>query len=335
VVKGQFGYFLSIMLKKCPNCHSDDTKKRGKERGIQTYSCNICGRRFRNERREKTDLEKELWNEYVFGKQTVRELSRDYDMDKRVVKERLDKYTAPEKTHAPRKINLIADAFYIGERLEHTSWCPLVFRDHKRKEDLWWDFFNTETTVAYEQGRKALESLGYEIKSITGDGFSGIRQAFFGIPYQMCHVHMERIVTLGTTRKPQLEAGKVLLVLVKTLHQDIDSKKFKIYLTKYLERYREFLNEKTILIDGTSVWTHDGVRSATLSLVKFFPYLFTFERHKDIPKTTNSLEGHFSHVRDIIGVHRGLKRPQMEKVLNTIFLASSIAPTEKKLKYVL
>jgi len=40
---------------------------------LQTYSCNDCGRRFRNEREEKTSLEKEIWNEYVFEKQTLRE----------------------------------------------------------------------------------------------------------------------------------------------------------------------------------------------------------------------------------------------------------------------
>ncbi len=119
MVKGQFGYFLSTMLKKCPNCHSDNTKKRGKER------------------REKKDLEKELWNDYVFGKQTLRELARDYNMDKRVVREHLDTYKAPEKTHTPRKINLVADALYFEERTEDTSWCPLVFRDPKRKENLW------------------------------------------------------------------------------------------------------------------------------------------------------------------------------------------------------
>lgn len=124
------------MLKKCPNCHSIDTKKRGKERGIQTYSCNVCTRRFRNERREKVDLQKELWNDYVFGKQTLRELSRDYDLDKRTVKHVLDQYEAPEKIHAPRHVHIVADAFYIGERLEHTCWYSLVFKDPKRKENL-------------------------------------------------------------------------------------------------------------------------------------------------------------------------------------------------------
>jgi len=157
------------MIKKCPKCHSDDTKKRGKERGIQTYSCNNCGRRFRNERRIKTDLRQKLWNDYVFGKQTLRELSRDYNLDKRSIRDLLDTYIPPSKIHSPRIVNIIADAFYLGERMEHTSWCPLVFRDPILKENLWWSFFKTETTRSYEQGKEELLKLGYDIKSITGD----------------------------------------------------------------------------------------------------------------------------------------------------------------------
>ncbi len=186
------------------------------------------------------------------------------------------------------------------------------------------------------EGRKYLESLGYIILSVTGDGFGGLRQAFHDIPFQMCHVHMERIVVNGTTRKPLLEAGRGLLALTRSLHQKIEGETFKYYLKKYLEKYQSFLNEKTINEEtGESFLTHEPLHKAVISLVRFIPYLFIFEMNKNISRTTNSLEGHFSHIRDIVGVHRGLSRSQMEKVLHSIFLASTIAPTKKKLKYVL
>jgi hypothetical protein len=92
--------------------------------------------------------------------------------------------------------------------------------------------------------RRELELLGYEILSVTGDGFSGIKQAFLGIPYQMCHIHMERIVILGTTRNPQTEAGMVLLALVKTL-KSTDKITFQKRLDKYFKKYNSFLNERT------------------------------------------------------------------------------------------
>jgi hypothetical protein len=227
------------------------------------------------------------------------------------------------------------DALYFGERKEDRSWCAVVFRDPKRKENLWWSFTKGETTGIYLQGREYLENLGYTILSVTGDGFGGLRTAFSDIPLQMCHVHMERLVVKGTTRKPILEAGQALLALIKTIHYS-DENTFKNYFKKYVEKYQSFLNERTINpVTGEKSLTHEPLHGATLSLVKFLPYLFTFTKHKDISRTTNSLEGHFSHIRDIVGVHRGLSRPYLERVLNSIFLASTIAPTQGKLKHIL
>jgi hypothetical protein len=229
----------------------------------------------------------------------------------------------------------VADATYFGERKEKTSWCVVCFRDPKRKENLWWKFFDTETTSAYVEGRKYLEDLGYKILSITGDGFGGLRQAFYDIPFQMCHVHMKRIVVCGTTLNPELEAGQALLALTKTLHYT-DGETFKNYLKKYIEKYQIFLNEKTVnSFTGKSDYTHEPLYKAFLSLLRFLPYLFTFEKDKNIPKTSNTLEGHFSHIKDIVGVHRGLSRSQMERVLHSILLASTIAPTKGKLKHIL
>jgi hypothetical protein len=77
------------------------------------------------------------------------------------------------------------------------------------------------------------------IISVTGDGFGGIRTAFSGIYFQMCQVHMERLVIKGTTRNPKLEAGAVLLALVRNLH-DTDSNTFQRRIKQYIEKYRDF-----------------------------------------------------------------------------------------------
>ena len=243
----------------------------------------------------------------------------------------LDRYTPPRKKHAPREINLIADGTYWGERKEDTSWCSIVARDPKKQENLWWSFEHSETTSVYLRMRMELEALGYTIRSLTGDGFSGLKQGFWGIPFQMCHVHMERLVIQGTTRKPELEAGVVLLALTRSLGET-DSHTFDRRLKQYIEKYREFLNEKTIHpLSREKSWTHQNLRQAVHSLIRFQKYLFTFEMDKRIPKTTNSLEGHFRHINEVLAVHCGLKRGQKEKVLHSIFLAGSIAPSQQKL----
>lgn len=327
--------FYSLCIKKqCPQCNSFNTKRRGKERGLQTWSCHQCGRRFRNQRRRNPAFEKAVWSQYVFGKQTIRELQYKHHKDTRILRSILQTYIAPAKTHVPRKVNVVADALYFGERKEHTSWCVLVIRDPKRKENLWWGFFDTETTSAYRTGRDYLEELGYEIMSVTGDGFAGIREAFYPIPFQMCHVHMERLVIHGTTRKPELSAGQALLALARSLHT-INGDTFRRYFAMYIEKYRDFLNEKTTNpLNGTIFFTHEPLRRAVLSTRRFLPFLFIYEQHHHIPRTSNSLEGHFAHMRDIAEIHRGLKREQKEKVLHSILLASTVAPTPGKLKHV-
>jgi len=262
-------------------------------------------------------------------------LSIKSNLDKRVVKNHLNKYKSPTKTHFRREVNLVVDATYFGLRKEKTSWCLVIFRDPKRKENLWWKFCDTETTSVYREGKECLEKLGYLTKSVTGDGFGGIRQAFFGIPFQMCHVHMERLVVKGTTKNPQTEAGVVLLALVRTL-KDTDQETFRKRLRQFIEKYRDFLNEKTVHpISGEQSFTHEGVRFAFNSLIRFEKYLFTYKQNRKIARTTNSLEGHFSHINRVTSIHRGLSKNQKQKVLGSILLASSVAPTEDKLKHIL
>lgn len=257
------------------------------------------------------------------------------DRDKRTIRKLFDTYHAPLKQHRPRPVYLVADATYFGERTEETSWCVAVLRDPRAKEDLVWQFAQTETTSLYTGLKEELLKHGYVIISVTADGFSGIQSAFQGIPYQMCQVHMERLVIRGTTRNPQTEAGVVLLALVRTLFTT-DSRTFNTRLEAYIAKYRNFLNEKTTNpFTEEKYWTHKELRGAVMSLIRYRPYLFTFENNKKIPRTTNSLEGHFSHINEVVAIHRGLSRPQKQKVLNTLLLASTIAPTRGKLKYIL
>jgi hypothetical protein len=243
----------------------------------------------------------------------------------------LNEYKSPEKIHNPRPVHLVVDATYFGERLEGRSWCVIVARDPYKKENLVWSFEDTETTYAYTGIRERLEGLGYIILSVTADGFSAIKSAFHGIPYQMCHVHMERLVIQGTTRKPQTEAGQVLLAMTRSIHKT-NSHVFHTRLKKYIEQYNDFLNEKTTHpFSGEMSWTHEDLRRSIHRLMRHEKYLFTYEHDKSIPKTTNSLEGFFRHTKKLIHVHHGLSRVNMQRILHTIFLASTTAPNKKRL----
>jgi hypothetical protein len=262
-------------------------------------------------------------------------LALTFKKDRRTLKSLLDTYTPTVKVHRPRAIHLIVDGTYFGERTEDTSWCVVVARDQKTKENLWWSFCHAETWTVYRTMRDELEQLGYTILSVTGDGFGGIKQAFLGIPYQMCHVHMERLVIKGTTRRPKLEAGLVLLALVRTL-KDTNRDVFYTYLQQYIQKYRSFLNQRSLNLEtGQEQWTHEPLRSALRSLLAFEPFLFTYENTPNTPKTTNSLEGQFRHINEVVAIHCGLTRYHKERVIHTILLAGTVAPSTQTLEEIL
>jgi hypothetical protein len=324
---------MHIKTKKCPLCSGTKTVKRGTtSQGKQLYWCKGCGHRFTSAHTEKEIDGKHIWIDFVFHKQTLRELSPVYDMNKKTVYAHLNAYTVKEKKHEPRPVHLLADALYFGMRKKDTTWCVVVFRDADSKENLWWQYTTEETESIYREGRTYLEQRGYSILSVTGDGFGGLRSSFLPILFQMCLVHMERIVVRGTTRKPKLLQGQVLLALTRTLF-DTTEELFTQRLQHYIETYRDFLNEKaTSDLTGESWFVHADLRKAVLSLRRFLPYLFTYEKDKSIPRTTNSLEGHFSHLRDVVNIHRGASPQLKQKIIHTILLASTIAPTDEEIR---
>ena len=181
-----------------------------------------------------------------------------------------------------------------------------------------------QLVATYHQGRRELEAFGYEITSITIDGLRGLGSIFNDIPVQFCHFHQKQIIRRYVTQNPKLDAGKDLLAVVELLGS-VTEKDFRIYLAAYLRRWQNFLNEKTVPLEGKPFFTHRRLRSAIKSLTTNLPNLFTYQKHSclTIPTTTNSAEAFFRHTKRILSVHCGLKRNTKEKMLETILLNNS------------
>lgn len=91
----------------------------------------------------------------------------------------------------------------------------------------------------------------------------------------MCHFHQKRIIQRYITKYPKLEASQELKKIVSTLTRTSDIK-FTIKLDNWYDKYKDFLNEKTINEDTEKeTFTHARLVATYKSLVLICPtFLF-------------------------------------------------------------
>ena len=196
----------------------------------------------------------------------------------------------------------------------------MVFRDQRKKKNLFWKYVRYETLEEYRSGINHLLSNGIQVKGIVCDGKRGLFTAFGGIPVQMCQFHQVAIITRYITRNPKLQAGKELKEIVHQLTTS-DKAEFQAMLTKWHHRWKEFLAEKTYNeMTGEWQYTHRRLRSAYRSLRSNLQYLFTCKDYpdRDIPNTTNSLEGTFSKLKTKLRIHTGVRDKRKRKIVDQI-----------------
>ncbi len=198
----------------------------------------------------------------------------------------------------------------------------MVWRCFNRRQNLLWHFVGEETVAGYLMGIKELEARGYSISSVTCDGHKGLILALISLGYkvQLCQFHLMKGVTRYLTRRPQLEAGQELRRLMLTLPKS-NQTNFTGQLNEWLIKWSDFLKQRTT-DPFTRHWqyTHRRTRAAYRTLAYNLPCLFTYEQYPDlkIPKTTNTLDGTFSHLKQKVHVHRGLNKLTERKMIETI-----------------
>jgi len=315
--------------KKCPYCGSFLVVKKGFQQGHQRWKCKSCSKKFQANKKALPSKE-ELFCKYVFNKQTLNELAQKYHIKTKHIQALMDEVKLPRKIHNPRSIALVVDTTFVGD------YGVVVFRDQYTKENLWWRFVDSEQLIYYHMGREVLEQLGYTIVSVTADGLPGLPAVFTGIPFQFCHFHAKKNVTKYLTRNPQLQAGIELKEIMHSI-TSYNHNSFISVLNEWKHRHDDFLKEKTIHPDGSWSYTHKRLRSALRSMIRMSPFLFTYQNEHSItiPTTTNSLEGHFSHIKVRLKAHRGISEKRQQKMISAILLNSSVSFKENMHNYLL
>ena len=169
----------------------------------------------------------------------------------------------------------------------------------------------------YEEVREDLENLkklGVIIESITCDGhralLKAIRKVYPQIIIQRCLFHIQRMARVWLTSRPQSNCAKELLVLTQQLMrlhtlELLYQWMFDVHCWEI--RHWDFIHERTINpITLRSWYKHKMIRRVRTLLKRAWPDMFHYVTNPKIPKTTNALEGYFSHLKNHLNIHRGL-----------------------------
>ncbi len=251
----------------------------------------------------------------MYQRQTIHTLSEKYKRSKDWIRERISNAPIKEHYHNPQPVVVIADVTFFGR-----SFGLCVMRVPNLKKNIYVREVQTESVDVYRQGRIELERQGYIILAIVLDGRPGVRQLFSDIPVQMCHFHQKQIIARYLTNNPKLSASIELKTITAALCET-DETTFASALGAWHKEWSSFLKERTTdQVTGKWHYTHKRLRSAYRSLKANLPYLFTYQKypHLNIPNTTNSLDGCFAYLKELVRVHRGSTKVLKSKIIEEV-----------------
>lgn len=274
----------------------------------------VCGYRFSGGR----DMTKEdIWEMYLNGKQTISQISKLTGLSASTVTRRLASISFSWNQPKLKGCGVIhLDATYFGRNtgvllaLESGSG-RLLYMKHIAHEHI----------SDYEDAVKHIVGCGYSIQGIVIDGLQKLFAVFSEYNMQMCQFHMVAIVRRKLTKNPQLEAGKELLGLIYHL-TDMNESTFVSAFEKWKRKWYNFLKEKTVNeITVRTIYTHQRLRSAMVSISTYLSFLFTYEKVKGMPNTNNMIEGTFTDMKKALRNHPGMIKENRKRMINGFFLA--------------
>jgi len=256
-----------------------------------------------------------IWEKYN-KRRTLKDLAQEYGRSIKWVRWQINKARTTSKKINPEGLVIVADVTFFKR-----AYGFIVFRAPKLKKNLYFKLVHYETILEYQLGKEAIEKQGFSISDIVLDGRPGVRNLFTDVPVQMCHFHQKQIIQRYLTNNPKLEAGIELKQITNSLILTNEDE-FTRKLTNWHIKWNEFLKERAQDIFQPRKWhyKHRRLRSAYRSLNTNLPYLFTYQKYPqlNIPNTTNSLDGSFSHLKEKVKIHRGLRETIKKKIIEQI-----------------
>jgi hypothetical protein len=300
---------------RCPLCGFLGAIKNGKKNGSQRFKCKNCGSYFTRTSPHITRSNRFVWFErWILGKQTLWQLSLQSGYSEKSLRRWFDDYLR----HYPHweirrsdKLNLMIDGTYFENKL-----CLVLYRDNNVKATILYRLTDGEWEDELREDLENILSLGVVIESVTTDGarniIKSVRKSCPTTIIQRCVVHIQRECLTWLTRHPQSVAGAELRRIVRVVHRIEDRDQWGewvVSLVRWYERNKEYVEAKSFKEETGRYWfTHKMVRKAFVHIRRALPDMFRYLDNPDIPKSTNSLESFFGHLKQNVSLHRGLSK---------------------------
>lgn len=206
------------------------------------------------------------------------------------------------------------DATQIGDEL------LLMAREPNLKSNLGWMWVKSELRENYRLLREHIESRGFTVTSVVLDGRRGIPAVFKDIPVQTCQFHQFKYLREKLTMYPKLPSERELLHIAGNLSRST-LEETKELLNHWFLKYGGFVTERTH-IEGSKkkAFLYPKIKTCFRSLERNLPSLYMYQTypHLNIPNTTNSLDGYWSRLKNLLSAHRGTNRERIKKMITEI-----------------
>jgi len=315
--------------KKCPNCGSLKTIKKGKRKDVKNpltrYKCLECSKWFQELRRKtKINLSEKIFKEFFWKKKTLEILSKEFNLSTKTIQKHINDCEVKIKKKKPREIILIIDVVFFSKRKWKSEFGIMVFYDAIEQEVILWKEVSNEKLSDYKSMYFEIIKLGFKVKAVIIDGKKGLKEFFEKekVIIQYCQFHQIKTIISYITKKPRLIPSIHLKLLISFL-PEIEEKEFKENFKFFLEIFKDEINRKEYNPETNKYYfIHKRLRSAIKSLINNLPYLFTYQKHPElnIPNTTNLLDGgEFSFLKRLLRNHNGISKELKIKMIDEYF----------------
>ncbi len=307
---------------RCPQCGSLNIIRWGLREGRQRYRCQDCGSSFVKHKEGVSKSNRLVWfRKWILGKQGIEDIAHDSGYSARQLHRWFGDYldacpTWTIKTSEP--IYLLIDGTYYSN-----AHCLIVYRAENLRRTLFYRFTTLEDDDEVASDLLNIRSMGFTVAGITTDGGDNIIRAieyvYPNVPRQRCVVHVQRECLRWITLHPRSPEARTLRGIVQQL-SDVSSVNDKLWWIKtyehWVEENAEYACEKAINPNtGQSYFVRDNLRKAYIHLKRALPKLFTYIDCPGVPKTTNSIEAFFGHIKDHLRLHRGLSETRVDNFI--------------------